>query len=60
QYPLITKKRMFYETMEELLPTLKVIITDGDTETMYPLDSFVNISNGSGSSSSQNNGSGED
>ncbi|MBR1675054.1 MAG: FtsH protease activity modulator HflK [Eubacterium sp.] len=57
QYPLITKKRMFYETMEELLPSMKVIITDGDTETMYPLDSFVNINSGSGSSS---NGSGED
>lgn len=26
KYPLITKKRMFYETMEELLPDLKVII----------------------------------
>ncbi len=59
QYPLITKKRMFYETMEELLPSLKVIITDGDTQTMYPLDSFVNINSGSGSGSSDN-GSGED
>ena len=39
-YPLITKKRMFYETMEDILPSLKVIITDGETETMYPLDSF--------------------
>ena len=44
QYPLITKKRMFYETMEDLLPGMKIIITDGDTQTMYPLDSFVNIS----------------
>ena len=26
KYPLITKKRMFYETMEEVLPDLKVII----------------------------------
>ena len=26
KYPLITKKRMFYETMEEVLPSLKVII----------------------------------
>ncbi len=59
QYPLITKKRMFYETMEELLTSLKVIITDGDTQTMYPLDSFVNINSGSGSGSSDN-GSGED
>ena len=29
--PLITKQRMFYETMEQLLPDMKVIITDGDT-----------------------------
>ncbi len=39
-YPLITKKRMFYETMEELLPNLKVIISDGGTQTLMPLDSF--------------------
>ena len=39
-YPLITKQRLFYETLEEILPDLKVIITDGDTETMLPLDSF--------------------
>lgn len=63
KYPLITKKRMFYETMEDLLPKLKVIITDGDTQTMYPLDSFANIvNNNSSSSQSQDNtnGSGED
>lgn len=46
KYPLITKKRMFYETMEEILPQLKVIINGADgTQTMLPLDSFV--SNGS-------------
>ncbi|MBQ9250547.1 MAG: FtsH protease activity modulator HflK [Oscillospiraceae bacterium] len=39
--PLITKQRMFYETMEQLLPGMKVIITDGDTQTMLPLDSFA-------------------
>lgn len=39
-YPYITKKRMFYETMEELLPSLKVIITDGGTQTLMPLDNF--------------------
>ncbi|MCR5301628.1 MAG: FtsH protease activity modulator HflK [Lachnospiraceae bacterium] len=39
-YPGITKKRMFYETMEELLPSLKVIISDGSTQTLMPLDSF--------------------
>lgn len=44
-YPLITKKRLFYEAMEELLPSLKVIITDGDTETVLPLDSFAGTDN---------------
>ena len=39
--PLITKQRMFYEAMEQLLPGMKVIITDGDTQTMLPLDSFA-------------------
>ena len=31
--PLITKQRMFYETMEELLPNMKVIIDDGSGNT---------------------------
>lgn len=44
-YPLITKKRMFYETMEDILPSLKVIISDGDTQTMLPLESFSTITN---------------
>ena len=43
RYPLITKKRMFYETMEELLPGLKIIITDGTTDTIYPLESFADV-----------------
>ena len=29
RYPLITKQRMYYETMEELLPGMKVIIDSG-------------------------------
>ena len=43
KYPLITKQRMFYETMEEILPGMKVIIekSDGTTQTMLPLDSFT-------------------
>ncbi len=40
-YPYITKKRMFYEALEDTLPGLKVIITDGSTNTVYPLDSFT-------------------
>ena len=39
--PLITKQRMFYETMEEILPGTKVIITDGQTQTILPLDDFT-------------------
>lgn len=43
-YPLITKQRMFYETMEELLPDMKVIINnDGDgIAKHYPIESFTN------------------
>ena len=41
QYPLITKRRLFLETMETILPTAKVIITDGETQNMLPLESFV-------------------
>ena len=40
KYPLITKQRMFYEAMENVLPGAKVIITDGKTEQMLPLESF--------------------
>ena len=39
-YPLITKQRLFYETMEDILPDLKVIITDGNTEKLLPLEPF--------------------
>ena len=32
---------MFYEALESILPDLKVIITDGSTQTMLPVESFV-------------------
>lgn len=43
--PTITKQRMFYETMEEVLPDLKVIIEspNGDVQTFYPIESFVTV-----------------
>lgn len=43
--PAITKQRMFYETMEEVLPDLKIIIEspNGDVQTFYPIESFVTI-----------------
>lgn len=42
-YPEITKTRMFYETMEDVLPGMKVVIegSDGSSiEKILPLDSF--------------------
>ncbi|MCR5425896.1 MAG: FtsH protease activity modulator HflK [Lachnospiraceae bacterium] len=43
KFPEVTKKRMFYEAMENVLPGLKVIIQsrDGELQTMLPLESFV-------------------
>lgn len=40
--PVVTKERMFYEAMEEVLPELKVIIEspDGDMQMFYPVESF--------------------
>ena len=45
--PGITKQRMFYETMEDILPSLKVIIEspNGDVQTFYPIESFANFEN---------------
>lgn len=41
--PLITKQRMFFEAMEEILPDLKVVIdsSNGSTQKFLPLDSFT-------------------
>lgn len=40
--PEITKLRMFYETMEEVLPGMQIVIDDGNgVEKVLPLDSFV-------------------
>jgi membrane protease subunit HflK len=43
KYPLITKQRMFYEAMEDVLPSLKVIIDsgEGDIQKLLPLDSLM-------------------
>ena len=42
--PIMTRQRMFFETMEEILPGMKVIIDDGDgsTSKVLPLESFTN------------------
>lgn len=54
KYPEVTKQRMFYETMEEILPSLKVVInsSNGNVQTIMPLDSLIDINN-SGSSNNQ-------
>ena len=52
--PEITRKRMFYEAMEELLPSLEVIIDsgDGNIQKILPLDSFTGNSSTNSSSNS--------
>ncbi len=47
--PTITKQRMFFETMEEVLPDLKVIIESpsGDVQTFYPVESFATFESNS-------------
>ncbi|MDK2807908.1 MAG: modulator of FtsH protease HflK [Clostridiales bacterium] len=46
-YPAITKERMFYEAMEDVLPDMKVILEskDGNVQEFLPLESFANIDN---------------
>ena len=53
KYPLITKQRMFYETMEEIMPDLTVIIDNSESgvQKILPLDSLVDVidtNNGNG------------
>lgn len=36
--PLITRQRMFYEALEEILPRLKVVISDGDLKAYMQID----------------------
>ena len=56
KYPEVTKKRMFYEAMESVLPDVKVIIesSDSSTSTVLPLDSFVTENASSINSASAN------
>ncbi|MBQ8261988.1 MAG: FtsH protease activity modulator HflK [Lachnospiraceae bacterium] len=41
--PEVTRLRMFYETMENILPDMKIVInnSDGTVETLYPLETFA-------------------
>jgi membrane protease subunit HflK len=52
KYPELTRERMFYETMEEVLPELTVIIESGNgqTQTVVPVNPlFSNVTNGNAS-----------
>lgn len=53
--PTITKKRMFYETMEDVLPSLKLVIDTGDgVQKILPLESFSSFDTGISQSSTDN------
>ena len=43
RYPLITKQRMFYEAMEDILPNMKVVIDNGngDIQKYFPVEPFA-------------------
>ena len=46
KYPLITKQRMFYETMQDVMPDLKIVIDDSESGNLlkhYTLDSLKNV-----------------
>lgn len=55
--PAVTRQRMFYEAMEDVLPDLKVIIEspEGNTQTIYPLESFTGNQEEDQEESSQQN-----
>lgn len=56
--PAVTRQRMFYETMEDVLPDLKVIIESpgGNLQTIYPVEPFVGGSDAGSSENGSNAG----
>lgn len=57
--PLITKQRIFYETMEDVLPGAKLIIDNGGTQTVLPLDSFTGSTGAYGGDTTQDSSNSE-
>lgn len=58
KFPLVTKQRMFYESMEELLPDLKVIIDNSDSgiQKILPLDPLIeNVTGNTGNNAQTKN-----
>ncbi len=45
KFPAITKQRLFYETISDIFPEMKVVILgeDGAVDTVLPLDDFASI-----------------
>ena len=41
--PEVTRQRLFFEAMEDILPGLKVIIDDGQTQTVLPLEELWDL-----------------
>lgn len=46
--PEVTRERMRYELLESVMPNAKIVITDGSTETIYPVEPFSNTVSGQG------------
>ena len=58
--PEVTRKRMFYEAMEDVLPGMKVIIDGtGKTDTILPLDSFTGAAGAAASQNAGNSATGQ-
>ncbi|MCL2056602.1 MAG: FtsH protease activity modulator HflK [Oscillospiraceae bacterium] len=53
KHPRMTRQRMFYEAMEDILPGLKIVIDSGDGQTtrILPLDAFSDQDMGAAASS---------
>ena len=60
--PVVTKQRMFFEAMEEVLPEMKVVIDHGNgVQKVLPLDSFIaDQSSDDGSTEKNSSASGTD
>lgn len=60
KYPAITRQRMFYEAMEDVLPDMKVIIEGGNgsqVQQLLPLEPFSSMeSTNSGETEAVENG----
>ena len=60
--PAVTRRRMFFEAMEDVLPGLKVILESpsGEVQTIYPLESFTETQGNTGSATADENSAASD